>query len=214
MNFIVVSRNPRESGSPREVNMLDLIRIIQRNIQSRLPPSLKIIFQTDACMDNIDNIPVYELASAIRERMVRLSLTLSVAESCTGGRVAASLTSISGASEYFQGGLVAYQNRLKEEFLGVAESVICEYDVVSQPVVEQMVKGACAMFHTDCAIASTGYAGDGNGHIPAGTIWLAWGTTSDVHSLCLKHDDGREENTARATRVALSRFLSWLSKMG
>lgn len=144
--------------------------------------------------------------------MLSRRLTLSTAESCTGGGMAAALTSVSGSSGYFQGGLVAYQNRLKEQFLGVSEADIQQYDVVSQPVVEQMVRGACALFHTHCALASTGYAGGGNGIIPQGTIWIAWGTASEVHSLCLHGDAGREANTAHAVAEALSHFLLWLEE--
>ena len=63
--------------------------------------------------------------------MLAHGLTLSVAESCTGGGIAAALTSVSGSSGYFQGGLVAYQNELKVKFLGVSDSDIELYDVVS-----------------------------------------------------------------------------------
>ena len=114
--------------------------------------------------------PLHALCQAIQGLMLARGLTLSCAESCTGGGVAAALTSISGSSGYFQGGLVAYQNELKERFLGVSEADIRQFDVVSRPVVEQMVKGACTLFHTDCALASTGYAGEGNGRIASGTI--------------------------------------------
>lgn len=117
--------------------------------------------------------PLHALCQAIRDLMLARGLTLSCAESCTGGGVAAALTSVDGSSGYFQGGLVAYQNELKERFLGVSEADIRQFDVVSRPVVEQMVKGACALFHTDCALASTGYAGEGNGRIASGTIWIA-----------------------------------------
>ncbi len=152
------------------------------------------------------------LCQAIQERMLSRGLTLSTAESCTGGGLAAALTSVSGSSGYFQGGLVAYQNRLKEQFLGVSEADILRYDVVSQPVVEQMVRGACALFHTHCALASTGYTGGGNGAIPQGTVWIAWGTATEVHSLCLRGDAGREANTARAVTEALRHFLLWLEE--
>lgn len=155
---------------------------------------------------------LYPLCQAIQERMLSRGLTLSTAESCTGGGMAAALTSVSGSSGYFQGGLVAYQNRIKEQFLSVSEADILHYDVVSQPVVEQMVRGACALFHTHCALASTGYTGGGNGTIPQGTVWIAWGIATEVHSLCLRGDAGREANTARAVTEALRHFLLWLEE--
>lgn len=152
------------------------------------------------------------ICRAIQERMLGRGLTLSTAESCTGGGMAAALTSVSGSSGYFQGALVAYQNEVKVRFLGVSEADIREHDVVSQPVVEQMVRGACAIFHTDCALASTGYAGEGNGVIPSGTVWVAWGSASEVRSICLRSDEGREANTAHAVAEALSHFLRWLDE--
>lgn len=152
------------------------------------------------------------LCQTIQERMLERGLTLSTAESCTGGGMAAALTSVSGASGYFQGSLVAYQDEVKVRFLGVREADIQTYDVVSRPVAEQMVRGACTLFHTHCALASTGYAGGGNGMIPAGTIWIAWGSFSEVHSACLSGDEGRGRNTARAVEEALRHFLCWLDE--
>lgn len=149
-------------------------------------------------------------AQIIKERLTKQGRTLSTAESCTSGRIAACLTRISGASNYFQGGLIAYQNHLKTKFLDVEPEDIERYDVVSQPVVEQMVRGACQFFHTDYALASTGYAGDGANGIPAGTIWIAWGTATDVHSRCLTTDNGREANTQNAVAQVLREFVEYL----
>ena len=156
-----------------------------------------------------DNFP---LAQEILTRLVKLGKTLSTAESCTGGRIAATLTQVSGASDYFQGGLVAYQDHLKVRYLEVRQKDIDAYDVVSQSVVEQMVRGACRLFHSDYAIASTGYAGTGANGISSGTIWIGWGSTHEVHSICLTQDEGRELNTAHATTRALEYFLRFISK--
>lgn len=147
----------------------------------------------------------------IQEILIRHGKTLATAESCTSGRIAAEITKVSGSSGYFQGGLVAYQDRLKEEFLGVKAEDIEQHDVVSQPVVEQMVRGACSMFGTDFAIASTGYAGEGNERIPSGTIWIGWGSPTDVHSKCLTLNNDRDANTQKAVEEALSSFLSYIT---
>lgn len=151
-----------------------------------------------------------DICAEIKRHMVERGKTVSTAESCTSGRIAASLTQISGASDYFQGGIVCYQDELKERFLNVSADVIKKYDVVSQPVVEQMVRGACELFHTDYALASTGYAGGGMNGIPDGTIWIGFGTKDDVHSLCLTKNVGREENTENATIEVLRRFLEYV----
>lgn len=135
-------------------------------------------------------------------------MTISTAESCTGGRIAAAITAQSGASRYFEGGLVAYQNEVKVQMLGVPAEMIAEYGVVSREVAEQMVKGACRLFRTDYALASTGYAEAWEGHEVE--IWVAWGSESDVHSLCLREDFGRVKNVEIATECVLDEFGKYL----
>lgn len=147
-----------------------------------------------------------EVLALMRER----GLTLATAESCTSGRIAALLTSVSGASDYFQGALVAYQNHIKVEKLGVSAQDIEQFDVVSQPVVEQMVRGCCQLFNTDYALASTGYAEGGTDTIPAGTIWVAWGSKEEVHTHCITTNIDRETNTQNAAETVVRLFLNYL----
>lgn len=146
----------------------------------------------------------------IRMAMVQQGKTLSTAESCTSGRIAALLTSVSGASEYFQGSIVAYQDHIKVEQLGVRQEDINRYDVVSSQVAEQMVRGACRLFHTDYAIASTGYAESTPTRLAH--IYIAWGSAEDVHSLCLSEDMGRESNTQHAACQAIIQFLQYINQ--
>lgn len=135
-------------------------------------------------------------------------MTVSTAESCTGGRIAAAITAESGASRYFEGGVVAYQNEVKERMLGVPAEMIEEYGVVSREVAEEMVRGACRLFHTDYALASTGYAEAWEGHEVE--IWVAWGSEQDVHSMCLREDFGRVKNVEIATECVLDEFGKYL----
>lgn len=146
----------------------------------------------------------------IKNILVACGKTLSTAESCTGGQVASALTSVPGASEYFQGGIVAYQNSVKTKELGVRPEDISAYDVVSRQVVEQMVRGACARFGTHYALATTGYADKGNERVADGTIWIGWGSADDVHSHCLHLGGTREDNTAMARDAVLEHFLDFL----
>ena len=145
--------------------------------------------------------------------MIRAGKTLATAESCTSGGIAREITKVAGSSEYFQGGLIAYQDRLKEQFLGVAAEDIAKYDVVSEPVVRQMVKGACQLLHSDYAIASTGYAGEGCNGIPSGTIWIAWGTTENIKTKYLTLNFDRETNTQIAIEDALTGLLTCLRQV-
>ena len=138
-------------------------------------------------------------------------ITISTAESCTGGRIAAAITAHSGASQYFQGGLVAYQDTLKEQMLGVPHEMIETYGVVSRQVAEQMVKGECRLFHTDYALASTGYAEAWEGH--AVEIWIAWGSENAVHAKCLREDRGRVQNVEIATQCVISELNEYLRNL-
>ena len=144
-----------------------------------------------------------ELAERIRQYMVSHHLTLATAESCTSGRIAATLTSVSGASDYFQGGMIVYQNALKTRFLGVSPELIAEHDVVSEAVVRQMAEGCLELYGTDYCICSTGYTGGGSERVASGTIWLAYGRKGDIHTHCLHLDASREDNTAMAALTAV-----------
>ena len=152
-----------------------------------------------------------ELAERLRVVMTERGKTVSTAESCTSGRIASTLTSVSGASDYFLGGWVAYQDDVKIAYLGVTAEMIAEHDVVSRDVVEQMVRGACRMFGSDYALASTGYAGGGTDAIPSGTIWIGWGSETEVYSMKLSEDKGREENTRNAAKTAIRSLLKDIS---
>lgn len=131
-------------------------------------------------------------------------MTLSTAESCTGGRIAAAITARSGASRYFVGGLVAYETDVKVRLLGVAKEVIDRHGVVSKEVAEEMVRGACRLFGSDYALASTGYAEKWEGREVE--IWVAWGSETEVHSCCLREDFGRVRNVEAATQCVLESF--------
>lgn len=151
-------------------------------------------------------------AKHINETLRKRNKTLSVAESCTGGGVAARLTSIPHSSEYFQGGLVAYQNDVKVNELGVSPETIKQYDVVSKEVVEEMVKGCLDLFNTDYAICTTGYADKSqNENIPDGTIWVGYGSKDNIRSFCITKNGGRGKNINNAITRALMCFSQMLA---
>lgn len=117
------------------------------------------------------------LARTLAEQLKRAKATISTAESCTGGLVAASLTDLPGSSAYFQGAVVAYANRAKQERLGVPEDLLRSKGAVSAEVAQAMAEGARAALHTDYAISTTGISGpDADGTTkPVGLthIWVA-----------------------------------------
>jgi nicotinamide-nucleotide amidase len=105
---------------------------------------------------------------------------LAVAESCTGGLLASTLTNLPGSSTWFHGGVVAYSNALKSGLLGVPEALIAEHGAVSEAVVLAMAGGALLLpgmpEGRGCAVAISGIAGPSGGtrEKPVGTVWMAW----------------------------------------
>ncbi len=159
------------------------------------------------------NIQAKVISREISEYLWRAEKTLSTAESCTAGLVAASIAALPGASNYFRGGIVAYVDELKTQLLGVSEELLAERGAVSDDVARAMLCGALERLHTDYAIAVTGYAGPGGGpEAPVGTIYVAVGSPDDIIVRELTGDDGREENVARATLTALKMLLEKLEK--
>lgn len=135
------------------------------------------------------------------DKLKQLNITLASAESCTGGRVGAAVTAIPGASDVYQGGVIAYQNKVKTDLLGVNPEDILRYDVVSRQVAEQMVKGTCKLLNADIGVATTGYAGPStaNPDIPVGTIWIACGSKDEVLTKRLSLQFDRIRNVEIAT---------------
>lgn len=115
------------------------------------------------------------LEKVILNYMAEHSLTLSVAESCTGGYVSHLLTQHEGSSQVFLGGGVTYSNDLKESILGVNEETLYQFGAVSSETVTEMAEGALRHFKSDFAVAITGVAGPGGGteEKPVGTVWIA-----------------------------------------
>lgn len=109
------------------------------------------------------------------EILKQKGLTISTAESCTGGNIASLITSISGSSAYYSGSIVSYATAVKTSVLGVSQKSIDEFTVVSEQVVEQMAKGACKVLDTNLAIATTGVAGPNRGedNKEVGTVWVS-----------------------------------------
>jgi len=116
-----------------------------------------------------------KLEEAVHQRFIEKNWTLSLAESCTGGGIAARLTKLPGASKYFLGGIVSYSNALKEQLLNVPQSTLSTYGAVSQEAALEMVKGILDKTQSEFGIAITGIAGPDGGtpDKPVGTVWIA-----------------------------------------
>lgn len=152
------------------------------------------------------------LAEELGKLLLEKGLTLSTAESCTGGGIASVITSISGSSEYFKGGIVAYANEVKTALLEVSETTLEKHGAVSEETVLEMAKGAMKSMKTSCAIATSGIAGPGGGTPtkPVGTIWIAVACNDKIVTKKLQGDNGREKNTKNSIEKALSLLIEHL----
>ena len=115
---------------------------------------------------------------ALADFLIRHNLTISVAESCTGGSLASALTSLSGASLYFDRGFVAYSNKAKLDLLSVNKDTITKYGAVSEEVALEMVKGVVKNSSSDFGVAITGIAGPSGGTTakPVGMVCFGFST--------------------------------------
>lgn len=146
------------------------------------------------------------LTSEIGRVAQALGMTITAAESCTGGGVCAALTQVAGSSAWFEGGVVSYANRIKETLLGVSAEDLSTYGAVSSEVVQAMALGVKQLMNADVAVAISGVAGPGGGSKdkPVGTVWLAWADNGGVVSQCHLLEGGRELVRNQAVLLALS----------
>lgn len=132
--------------------------------------------------------------------------TLGTAESCTGGYIAHLITSISGSSHYFKGSVVSYANEVKIETLGVNPDTIAANGAVSEPTVQEMIRGALAELDTDFAIATSGIMGPDGGtpEKPVGTVWIAVGDRQNILTQKFSFRFDRQRNIELTATNALN----------
>ncbi len=119
-------------------------------------------------------MPTNDQATALIKLLKRRGLTVSTAESITGGGLAEAFTSVPGSSAVYQGGLITYSDVSKTKFLGVTKRVLNKHTAVSEEVAIQMAQSARTQFKTDFAISTTGVAGPGRAYgQKVGTVWIA-----------------------------------------
>ena len=154
------------------------------------------------------------LAENLGRLLQSRNLTLTTAESCTGGYVAHLITSIPGSSTYFMGSIVAYANEVKQYVLGVQKNTLEAYGAVSEETVREMVKGALKVMNTDLAVSISGIAGPGGGspEKPVGTIWMAVGNSTITEVFKLQTGKDRLKNIEYAGNMALNMVRKFVLK--
>lgn len=141
-------------------------------------------------------------------------LTLSAAESCTGGLLGHRLTNVPGSSAYFERGVVAYSNRAKEDLLGVERRLLTAHGAVSGPVAEAMARGICRASGSPLGLAITGIAGPEGGTRakPVGTVFVGLASPGGVEVRTFHFAGGRESIKWQSSQMALDMLRRWLLK--
>ncbi|HVW95025.1 MAG TPA: competence/damage-inducible protein A [Mucilaginibacter sp.] len=161
-------------------------------------------------IERVGNVVVADedisIEKVILDFMESRNLTLSVAESCTGGYISHLITQNPGCSKVFFGGTVSYSNSLKESILGVRTETLDQFGAVSEETVTEMVQGALRQFKTDYAIAVTGIAGPDGGTLekPVGTVWVAVASAAKTEVKKLTFGNRRRQNIERSAISALT----------
>ena len=156
------------------------------------------------------------LPEAVLSQLRASSQTVCTAESCTGGTVASMLTAVPGASASMMGAVVAYDNGVKVNQLGVSLDDLDAHGAVSETVVKAMARGAKALMGTDWAISTSGIAGPSGGtpEKPVGTVWMAISGPDGEVAWCHRFGSERERIVQRASRRILTHLHAALQEGG
>lgn len=182
---------------------LELLRFKMNKYQQ----NLNMIFSEEVVTTE-DKTP----AQVLGELLIERELSVSCAESCTGGNLAHRIVQVPGSSAYFLGSVVSYSNDVKANVLNVPRRDIDKYGAVSCQVVEAMAEGVSALMRTDCAIATSGIAGPDGGtkYKPVGTVWIAVKYNDQTVSECLHFSGDRNTVIESATNHGLIMLINLL----
>lgn len=139
-------------------------------------------------------------------------LTLSAAESCTGGRISHLITSVSGSSEYYLGSVTSYAVAVKEKLLGVSARTVRDFGVVSSEVAAAMAEGVRKITGSTFSVSTTGLAEGGDGHYPEGTVWIGISGPRGTETHIFHNDSDRKGNIRRFANVALKFLENYIRK--
>lgn len=156
-----------------------------------------------------------DLSHVLADMLIKEGKTVSLAESCTGGNIAKSITINPGSSQYFKGSVTAYANDIKVSVLGVDEKAILEHGAVSEEVAKQMAIGAIKIMNSDYSIATTGVAGPDGGtdEKPVGTVWVAVANNKG-ECIATQHNfySSRDNFIDRTTNEGFSKLIRFIKE--
>lgn len=152
---------------------------------------------------------ISSLVHQVKERCLKNNLTISTAESCTGGLIGGAITSEPGISACYPGGIVSYANEVKNEILGVSKETLSSVGAVSPECAKQMAEGVRLLLKTDSAVAVTGIAGPDGGtpQKPVGVVYIATATpnrtTVEKNIFSGNRDEVRQATVKKALEMLL-----------
>ena len=154
------------------------------------------------------NAQTIKLGEILKSR----GLTLAVAESCTGGLLGGAVTSAPGSSSYFRGGVIAYNNDIKRDILGVPSESLEKHGAVSDKVVRSMAAGVAKLFDSDCAVSVSGIAGPGGAtdEKPVGLVFIGVSFKGKTQSRSFVFNGNREEVRAQSVSAAVEFLIETL----
>jgi len=155
------------------------------------------------------------LEKTVGELLTEMNLSVAIAESCTGGFIAHTLTNVAGSSAYMQGGVVAYSNEVKEQLLGVRSNTLIEHGAVSEQTACEMAEGVRRALRADLGLSITGILGPGGGSVekPVGTVWVGLSTHEKTFAVSFHFGKDRFRNKERTLTAALNLLRRFLLNM-
>lgn len=169
-------------------------------LETQLPPLRRLLGDVLYAEEDTD------LPSTIGRLLLQKGLTMSAAESCTGGMISQLMTSVPGCSVYYLGSVTSYANAVKEKVLGVPEDIIARFGAVSSECVAKMAEGVRRLTGSDISVATSGIAGPGGGspEKPVGLVWIGISSSRGTHTASFTYKNARAQNIQRFAATALN----------
>ncbi|NOQ94141.1 MAG: nicotinamide-nucleotide amidohydrolase family protein [Methylophaga sp.] len=160
-------------------------------------------------MQNISDAELQQLTIQIAKHLLDRNLSLSVAESCTGGWVAKCCTDLAGSSAWFDRGVVSYSNQSKQDLLNVQASTLTKFGAVSEQTALEMAQGCLSLSNADISVSITGIAGPDGGSLekPVGTAWIAWALKGSAKAELHHFSGNRDAIRRQAVSTALNGII-------
>ncbi len=158
------------------------------------------------------NEQIYTLAQHLGERLNFRKWSLVTAESCTGGGVGQALTSVPGSSQWFDGGIIAYSNAMKQQLLNVDAALIANHGAVSEQIAMAMLEGVLRVTSASLAVSVTGIAGPSGGSEdkPVGTVCIAYGSAHVRYAQTFHFDGDRQSIREQSINTCIKLILRFI----